>query len=240
VPGGRSVIRERVVGDPLPPATGHMCYRAVLDINHVPKDLRLPAASLWAAHNTHIVHYPLRGWKLFNLVATVIGKHTSGGHNEPATPDEVLALFSHYCDEPLKLMRTPKEFRRWMLLYRQPVDNWTQGRVALLGDAAHFMLQYMAQGAAMAMEDAVCLGLSADEADGDFPVAFRRYQEKRLVRASRVQISANSLIGMIFHVPDGLERLVRNDLYRGRAAERYYDALEWVFTAPDYVRNFAR
>jgi salicylate hydroxylase len=238
--GGRSVIRERVVGDPLPPATGHMCYRAVLDIEQVPKDLRLPAASLWAAHNTHIVHYPLRGWKLFNLVATVIGKHTSGGHNEPAAPDEVLALFSHYCDEPLKLMRTPKEFRRWMLLYRQPVRNWTQDRVALLGDAAHFMLQYMAQGAAMAMEDAVCLGLSADEADGDFPVAFRGYQEKRLVRASRVQLSANSLIGMIFHVPDGLERLVRNDIYRGRSAERYYDALEWVFTAPDYVRNFAR
>jgi salicylate hydroxylase len=60
------------------------------------------------------------------------------------------------------------------------------------------------------------------------------------VRASRVQLSANSLIGMIFHVPDGLERLVRNDIYRGRSAERYYDALEWVFTAPDYVRNFAR
>ena len=60
------------------------------------------------------------------------------------------------------------------------------------------------------------------------------------MRASRVQVSANSLIGMIFHVPDGLERLVRNDIYRGRSAERYYDALEWVFTAPDYVRNFAR
>jgi len=238
--GGRSVIRESVVGDALPPATGHMCYRAVLDIDRVPQDLRLPAATLWAAHNTHIVHYPLRGWKLFNLVATVIGKHTSGGHNEPATPDEVLALFSHYCDEPLKLMRTPKEFRRWMLLYRQPVGHWAQDRVALLGDAAHFMLQYMAQGAAMAMEDAVCLGLCAHEADGDFPAAFRNYQDKRLVRATRVQISANSLIGMIFHVPDGLERLVRNDIYRGRSAERYYDALEWVFTAPDYVRNFAR
>jgi salicylate hydroxylase len=238
--GGRSVIREGVVGDALPPATGHMCYRAVLDIDQVPKDLRLPAATLWAAHNTHIVHYPLRGWKLFNLVATVIGKHTSGGHNEPATPDEVLALFSHYCDEPLKLMRTPKEFRRWMLLYRQPVGHWTRDRVALLGDAAHLMLQYMAQGAAMAMEDAVCLGLCAHEADGDFPAAFRNYQEQRLVRATRVQISANSLIGMIFHVPDGLERLVRNDIYRGRSAERYYDALEWVFTAPDYVRNFAR
>ena len=236
--GGRSVIRERIVGDPLPPVTGHMCYRAVLNIGEVPKELRLPAATLWAGHNTHIVHYPLRGWKLFNLVATVIGKHTSGGHNELATPQEALPFFAHYCDQVMKLMRTPKEFRRWMLLYRQPVDNWTQGRVALLGDAAHFMLQYMAQGAAMAMEDAVALGVAADEAGGDFPQAFRAYQDMRIVRASRVQLSANTLVGMIFHVPDGLERLVRNDIYRGRSAERYYDALEWVFSAPQYVRNF--
>jgi salicylate hydroxylase len=110
--------------------------------------------------------------------------------------------------------------------------------VALLGDAAHFMLQYMAQGAAMAMEDAVCLGACADAADGDFAAAFRQYQEKRVVRASRVHVCANSLIGMIFHVPDGLQRRIRNDIYRGRSPERYYDALEWVFTPPDYVRDF--
>jgi 3-hydroxybenzoate 6-monooxygenase len=236
--GGRSVIREKIVGDPLPLITGHMCYRAVLKIDEVPKELRLPAATLWAAHNAHIVHYPLRGWKLFNLVATIIGKHTSGGHNELAMPEEVLPFFAHYCDQPLKLMRTPKEFRRWMLLHRQPVDNWIQGRVALLGDAAHFMLQYMAQGAAMAMEDAVCLGASADAADGRFERAFVEYQNTRIVRATRVQISANELVGMIFHVPDGLQRLVRNDMYLGRSAERYYDALEWIFSAPSYVRNF--
>jgi len=155
-----------------------------------------------------------------------------------ATPEEVLPQFAHYCEKPLKLMRTPKQFTRWMLRYREPVDNWTNGPVALLGDAAHLMLQYMAQGAATAMEDAVCLGFCAEATDGDFIRAFRQYQEMRVVRASRVQISANSLIGMIFHVPDGLPRLVRNDLYRGRPAERYYDALEWIFTPPDYVRNF--
>jgi len=223
--GGRSVIRESIVGDKLPLITGHMCFRAVLDANDVPRDLRWAAATLWAAHNTHIVHYPLRGWKLFNLVATVIGKHTSGGHNELAMPEEVLPYFAHYCEKPTKLMRTPKEFRRWMLLHREPVDNWTQGRVTLLGDAAHFMLQYMAQGAAMAMEDAVCLGACVDEADGNFE--------------TRVQISANKLVGMIFHVPDGLERQVRNDMFRGRTPERFYDALEWVFSAPDYVREFS-
>jgi len=97
----------------------------------------------------------------------------------------------------------------------------------------------MAQGAAMAMEDAVCLGACADAADGEFAKAFLEYQKTRIVRATRVQVSANQLVGMIFHVPDGLEREVRNDIYRGRPAERYYDALEWIFSAPEYVRNFS-
>ena len=238
--GGRSVVREAIVGDTLPATTLHKCYRAVLNIDDVPADLRFAAATLWAAHDTHIVHYPLRGWKLFNLVATTIGQPIGEGHNEVATPEEVLPQFAHYCDKPLKLMRTPGKFTRWALRYREPVESWTRGPVALLGDAAHFMLQYMAQGAAMAMEDAVCLGSCADATEGDFPSAFRQYQEQRVVRASRVHVSANSLIGMIFHVPDGLTRQIRNDIYRGRSPERYYDALEWVFTPPDYVRNFSR
>jgi 2-polyprenyl-6-methoxyphenol hydroxylase-like FAD-dependent oxidoreductase len=236
--GGRSVIRETIVGDREPPISGHMCYRAVLKMEEIPQDLRWAAATLWAAHNTHIVHYPLRGWKLFNLVATVIGKHSSGGHNEEAPPEEVLPLFAHYCEKPTALMRTPKMFKRWMLRYREPVDNWTQGRVTLLGDAAHFMLQYMAQGAAMALEDAICLAACADAQDGDFAKAFQEYQRLRLVRASRVQISANSLVGLIFHAADGVPRRVRNDIYGGRSAESYYDALSWVFSAPDYVRDF--
>src|SRR6185503_14792691 len=128
--GARSVIRDALIGDPLPPSTIHKCYRAVLQINEVPRDLRFAAATLWAAHNTHIVHYPLRGWKLFNLVATTIGKEISSGHAEKAMPEEVLPQFAHYSDKPLKLMRTPKEFTRWMLRYRDPVDNWVRGPVA--------------------------------------------------------------------------------------------------------------
>ena len=236
--GAKSVVRDALVGDPLPASTIHKCYRAVLNAGDVPKDLRWAAATLWAAHDTHIVHYPLRGWKLFNLVATSIGQPISEGHAEVATPEEVLPQFAHYCEKPLKLMRTPKQFTRWMLRYREPVDNWIKGPVALLGDAAHLMLQYMAQGAAMAMEDAVALGVACDASDGDFEKAFKRYQDMRLVRATRVHISADSLIGQIFHVPDGLLRLVRNDIFRGRSPERYYDALEWVFAAPDYVRAF--
>ena len=237
--GVRSVVREKIVGDGEPPASGHMCYRAVLTVDQMPKDLRWAAATLWAGHNTHIVHYPLRGWKLFNLVATVVRPHSMSGHNEEAPPEEVLPLFAHNCEKPMSILRVPKSFKRWMLRFREPVANWSAGPVALLGDAAHLMLQYFAQGAATALEDAVCLGACADEADGDFPAAFRAYNEKRLVRASRVQISAK-LLGMLFHAPDGVERLVRNSMYQGRPAERYYDALDWIFTPPDYVRDFRR
>src|SRR5712664_1098406 len=180
------------------------------------KDLRWAAATLWAAHNTHIVHYPLRGWKLFNLVATVVRDQAGTGHNEDAPPSEVLPLFAHNCDKPMSILRVPKVFKRWMLRFREPVDNWTRGRVTLLGDAAHFMLQYLAQGAAMALEDGVCLAACADELDGDFPAAFEKYQATRLVRASRVQVSAG-LMGMVFHTPDGVERLIRNNIYQGRS-----------------------
>jgi salicylate hydroxylase len=235
--GGRSAVRERIVGDGEPPASGHMCYRAVLKVDEMPKDLRWAAAVLWAGHNTHIVHYPLRGWKLFNLVATVVRDRAMSGHNEDAPPDEVLPLFAHNSDKPMSIMRVPKVFKRWMLRFREPVPNWTQGRVTLLGDAAHLMLQYLAQGAAMALEDAVCLAACVDAADGDFPRAFLEYQKTRLVRASRVQMSA-SLVGMVFHAPDGVPRQVRNSIYEGRSPERYYDTLEWIFTPPDYVRDF--
>ena len=124
-----------------------------------------------------------------------------------------------------------------MLRYREPVDNWSLGPVTLLGDAAHLMLQYAAQGAAMALEDAVCLAARVDESDGDFAEAFQSYQQTRLVRASRVQISA-SLLGLLYHAK-GVGRLVRNDVYAGWRSERQYEAFDWIYQPPDYVRGFA-
>src|SRR6516165_5589426 len=234
--GWHSAVREQIVGDGEPPVSCHLCYRAVLAVEDMPRDLRWPAATLWAGPNTHIVHYPLRGWKLFNLVATVVREQAGRGHNEEAPPEEVLPLFTKNCDKPLSILRVPKSFKRWMLRFRDPVENWTQGPVTLLGDAAHLMLQYFAQGAAQSMEDAIALAAAADATDGDFTAAFQRYQAMRLVRASRVQISSQ-LLGLLYHA-SGAARLVRNDLYQGRPAERYYDALDWIFSAPDYVRGF--
>ena len=231
--GLRSAVRQQIVGDGEPPVSGHMCYRAVLNLGDMPKDLRWPAATLWAGPNTHIVHYPLRGWKLFNLVATVVRDTEIAAHNEQASPKEVLPLFEHNCDKIMSLMRVPKVFRRWNLRFREPVGNWTQGSVTLLGDAAHPMIQYYAQGACMAMEDGVCLAVMAERNNGDFAKAFKEYQDLRLARTARVQLSAQ-MLGRIYHA-GGVERLVRNDMYRGQKPQSYYDALEWIYQAPDYI-----
>jgi salicylate hydroxylase len=96
------------------------------------------------------------------------------------------------------------------------------------------MVQYIAQGAAMALEDAICLAGCADQCDGDFAAAFQRYQDIRIVRTARVQIS--SLMMDKLNHATGVERLVRNSLFVGRTAEQYYDRLAWLYTAPTYVR----
>ncbi len=235
--GWRSAVRETIVGDGEPPLSGHLCYRAVLDARDMPEDLRWAAATLWAGPDTHVVHYPLRGWKLFNLVATVVREEVGAVQNEEAMPEEVLPLFAESCEKPMSLLRVPKIFRRWMLRFREPVDNWTRGRATLLGDAAHLMLQYAAQGAAMALEDAVCLAAAADEHDGDFEAAFQSYQRTRLVRASRVQISAG-LLGLLYHARS-IARLVRNDMYAGWHGDRQAEAFDWIYHPPDYVSRFA-
>ncbi len=125
-----------------------------------------------------------------------------------------------------------------MIVHRAPADNWTVGPVTLLGDAAHPMVQYIAQGAAMALEDAICLAHCAAECDGDFAQAFQRYQDIRIVRTARVQIS--SLMMDKLNHARGIERKVRNSLFEGRTPEQYYDRLAWLYEAPPYVRPIRR
>ena len=121
----------------------------------------------------------------------------------------------------------PKSWTRWSTADREPIARWSFGRATLLGDAAHPMLQYLAQGACMAMEDAVTLGEAVRVHDGEWVAAFDHYQRSRIARTARVVLSAREM-GRIYHAK-GVERLVRNELWRDRAPERYYDALEWLY-----------
>ena len=126
-----------------------------------------------------------------------------------------------------QLIDLPKSWKRWATADRDPIGQWNFGRATLLGDAAHPTLQYLAQSACMALEDAVTLGEALRANGNDFSKAFELYQRSRVARTARIVLSAREM-GRIFHA-QGVERLVRNDLWKGRTPERYYDAMEWLY-----------
>jgi 3-hydroxybenzoate 6-monooxygenase len=228
--GLRSKIREAIVGDGAPRVAGHTTYRAVLPIEEMPEDLRWNAAALWAGPKTHLVHYPLRGWKLFNVVATFHSGATEPAANEPGSRDEILGAFHALVPRARAILERPSSWRYWVLCDRDAVENWTQGRATLLGDAAHPMLQYMAQGACMALEDAVVLGDKLAASGGDYAQAFLDYQKARLVRTARLQWSSR-MMGEIYHAA-GVYRLLRNEIFGGREPAKSYEGLAWLYDEP--------
>jgi len=232
--GVYSNVRKRIVGDGEPPHAGAVIYRATIPVAEMPKDLQHPYPTFWAGPGWHVIYYPVRDWSMFNLGGTVVTGQTALDESEDVSPLRVLPSFAGSCATPLRVLRIPKRFRRYVIVHREPVDNWSMGPSTLLGDAAHPMVQYIAQGAAMALEDAICLAGAANECDGDFAQAFRRYQELRIVRTARVQIS--SLMMDRLNHAKGVERKVRNSLFEGRTPEEYYDRLAWLYTAPRYVK----
>ncbi len=233
--GVHSRIRRKIVNDGEPLASGAVIYRAVIPAADMPGDLQKPYPTLWAGPGTHIIYYPVRDWTMFNFGGTVVPGQTAINEDDEATAEEVLPLFSKNCDIPLRVMRVPRRFRRYLIRYREPVENWSMGPVTLLGDAAHPMVQYIAQGAAMALEDAICLAVAADECDGDLAAAFERYQSIRIVRSARVQISS-LLMDKIYHA-SRVARQVRNSIFEGRTPADHYDRLSWLYTAPPYVKS---
>ncbi len=224
--GVKSVVRQRFVGDPAK-VTGHVVYRAVVDKADFPAELRWNAASLWAGPHCHLVHYPLRGGEQYNVVVTFHSREPEEWGVREGSQAEVQSYFQGIAELPRRLIDLPKSWKRWATADRDPTEAWSHGRVTLLGDAAHPTTQYMAQGACMALEDAVTLGEALRVHGDDIPRAFQLYQRSRVARTARIVLSSREM-GRIYHAR-GVERLVRNDLWRGRSPERFYDALEWLY-----------
>ncbi len=232
--GVYSNVRRHIVGDGDPLPAGAIIFRATIPAADMPKDLQHPYPTFWAGPDWHMIYYPISDWTMFNLGCTVLTGESKLHEAEEFAPDTVLPLFPDGCETPMRVIRIPKAFRRFVIVHREPVANWSRGPATLLGDAAHPMVQYIAQGAAMALEDAICLADSAHACDGNFARAFQRYQDIRIVRTARVQISS-AMMDRLNHAK-GVERLVRNSLFEGRTAEEYYDRLAWLYTAPPYVK----
>ncbi len=224
--GVKSVVRAQYVNDPAR-ITGHVVYRAVVDKKDFPVDLQWNAASIWVGPNCHLVHYPLRGGEQYNVVVTFHSRKQEEWGVTDGSKEEVQSYFQGICPKARQLIDLPKSWRRWATADREPIGQWSFGRVTLLGDAAHPTTQYMAQGACMAIEDAVTLGEALRVNNNDFVKAFDLYQRARVARTARIVLSGREM-GRLYHAK-GVERLVRNDLWRGRTPERFYDAMEWLY-----------
>jgi len=225
-----SNIRERIVGDGKPRVSGHIAYRAVLKREDVPKDLWRPEVVLWAGPRTHLVHYPLRRGELYNLVAVFHSDHYEEGWNAEGSKDLLWQHFKGQCPEVLRMLERIETWRMWVLCDREPVKNWTLGRVTLLGDAAHPMLQYLAQGACMATEDAVLLAEKARAHPDDLPAAFNAYTQDRYLRTARVQIMAR-VYGDFYHAR-GVTAELRDITLSGRTPQQSYDGIAWLYGGP--------
>ena len=233
-----STIRQLIVGDGKPQVAGHITYRAVLPTKEVPEHLRRWSMTFWAGEKVHLVIYPLRGGELYNLVAVFHSNRYEEGWDSFGDPAELHERFAKTCEPVRALLGKIDSWRMWVLCDRPPVKNWSKGRMTLIGDAAHPMLQYLAQGAGMAIEDAVCLANRVESAQGDYAAAFEAYQAARYLRTGRVQIMAR-VYGEFYHA-SGVARELRNMMLSGRTAEQSFEAMEWLYGEDNGPTGYGR
>ena len=221
-----STVRSILVGDGKPVVSGHIAYRAVLPTADWPDEYRINKMIVWAGEKTHLVHYPMRRGEIFNLVAVFHSDRYEEGWDTFGDPDELNARFADKCEPVRTLLKKIESWRMWVLCDRPPIKEWSHGRATLLGDAAHPMLQYLAQGANMAMEDAVCLADQVEACGDDYATAFQKYQQLRYLRTARVQLMAR-VFGEIYHA-SGVNRELRNNVLHDWTTHGGID-MSWLY-----------
>ncbi len=222
-----SNIRKQVTADGPPRVSGHTTYRSVIPTEQMPEDLRWNAATLWAGPKCHIVHYPLSGWKVFNLVVTYHNDAPEPVAGKPVSEDEVMRGFAHVHERAQSIIRHGTNWKLWVLCDRDPTERWIDGRVALLGDAAHPMLQYFAQGACQAMEDAVCLSHMLANHD-DQSAALEAYRAQRFPRTAQVQLMSRAIGEHVYH-PAGDHARIRNAIMSAKSQNEWCDDIAWLY-----------
>ncbi len=221
-----SPTRAAIVGDGAPRVAGHVSYRGVVPTHQVIERSHLDAMTIWVGPDLHLVQYRLRGGAEMNNVATVASRRFRRGEKDFGGLDELDEAFSRTDPRVRDMLRYISRDRNWILHDRDPVTHWSRGRATLLGDAAHPTLQYLAQGANMAIEDGVVLAEKVAAAGDDFRSAFLAYQGERLNRTARVVLSSR-FFGEYFHVGGGA-RVLRNELARRRNPDEYWE-IDWLY-----------
>ncbi len=220
-----STIREKIVGDGAPRVSGHIAYRAVLPMSEIPASLRSNSMVLWAGPKRHFVHYPLRGGELFNMVAIFHSGRYSEGWDVYGEPEELMQRYDSAIAQVKTLLGRINTWKMWVLCDREPVKNWSKGRVTLLGDAAHPMLQYLAQGGCMAIEDAAVLTRQISIHGDEHAAALLAYQNERYLRTARVQLTAR-FYGEIYHA-ESVKAEVRNQMFQANPPSM--EGLAWLY-----------
>ena len=239
--GLRSTVRAQMLAEGDPRMIGYVAHRTIVPMTDVRVDVHRNAVVLWSGPGFHIVHYPLRAGTLFNIVAVF----RTSTYAEKGDGERYRAELDHtYRDShpAMKALLAMMDLdRRWVISDRDPIRHWSAGRVTLLGDAAHPTLQTLAQGACMAIEDAVCLAELVALAHGDFARAFRQYETARYLRTARVQFESRYFWDNFYHL-GGIEREVARSAWAGRNEQQIFDCLAWLydgFALPDRLPEAA-
>lgn len=227
--GVRSRVRMTVRTGPPARYTGRTAYRVTLPIDAAPRDLARSTA-LWLSPRAHVVHYPIRSGREWNIVAIVEDAWTDESWSVPADRDEVAAVFGLRGNRWPKLARdilaTPSTWTKWALCGFDADFEWSSGPVTLLGDAAHATLPFAAQGGGMAIEDAAVLARALAGAP-NVASAFRAYETLRKPRA-RAIVDQAVKNGRIYHLPDGLA-VFRDTALRFGAGRRMTERMDWIW-----------
>ncbi|GAA2616178.1 FAD-dependent monooxygenase [Streptomyces spororaveus] len=240
--GIRSAVRRQLVGDGDPRVSGHTIYHSVVPLagiarERLPAELSPAAVTAWAGPGWHVVHFVHRtadGAAYLNLGATHDHGAPDAAVGLPLDKSHVLDEFPELAGSARALLELGEEWRTWVLCDRDPVERWTDGRVALLGNAAHPMLPYAVQGVSMTLEDAAALGELLDCDGREAPRRLARYEATRRDRTARTQLVARELGTRLFH-PAGEAAAARDAMLAALTADELYDKVAWLHGTRDFT-----
>lgn len=225
-----SVVRKSVAPEARLRFAHATAFRGLLPTRDLPAPFGEPVVGLWLGPGSHLVHYPVRSGEALNIVAVTEGGGEVQGWNQTGDAAALLCAFTRWCNESKSLLERVEAWRRWSLYRLPPLRRWSAGRTTLLGDAAHPVLPFLAQGAALAIEDAVTLASSLSAQPDDVARAFRHYEAVRRPRATRV-MRQSKRFGWMYHL-GGPARLARNFALSRRDAKSALGRFDWLYGEP--------
>lgn len=225
-----STLSERIQGRRPPSFRHRTAWRTLVPANAVPEQFREPLVHLWLGLDAHLVHYPVKGGRLINIVGIVHDKWKETGWSAAGDRAEILRHFARFAwaDEARALLAIPDQWLKWALYDRKTPFGGGVGPVTLIGDAAHPTLPFLAQGAGMAIEDAAVLADMLGKYLDDPADALRAYEGARWHRTALAQLRSRRQ-GRIYGL-SGPEALVRNLAMRAMGGEKLLSRYDWLYT----------